>query len=145
MKRTRVRIASRQHEVPVPSRLMREIIRSALAEHGMIGSLDVAVVDDREIMELNKRFLQRDTPTDVLAFPYARQKGYIEGEIVLNAQQAVREAAGRPHGKDDEMLLYVLHGLLHLLGYDDASEKDRIAMRREEKRILDAAGRRVEY
>ncbi len=81
----------------------------------------------------------------MLAFPYGTEEGVLQGEIVVNAGRAVREAAERPHGPDDELLLYLAHGLLHLLGYDDHEPDEQQTMRRREAEILAAVGRRVEY
>jgi probable rRNA maturation factor len=94
--------------------------------------------------ELNRRFLRRRGVTDVLAFPYETEGEVLSGEIVVNAEQAVREAAERAHSATDELMLYLVHGLLHLLGYEDQTPAGARRMRRREKAILEAAGRAVD-
>ena len=105
----------------------------------------MALVGDAEMAVLNERFLGSDAVTDVLAFPYESEGKFINGEIVANAELAVRESAARPHGAADELMLYVVHGLLHLLGYDDDSPEATQRMRRREQDILRAAGRVVAF
>jgi probable rRNA maturation factor len=94
---------------------------------------------------LHQRFLGRRKVTDVLAFPYEATSALVSGEIVVNAELAVREAARRPHSAQDEVLLYVVHGLLHLLGYDDHKAADRRRMREREQAVLKAAGYEVRF
>ena len=83
--------------------------------------------------------------TDVLSFAYSDEGEPLAGEIIVNAELAARQAAGRPHSAQDELMLYLVHGLLHLLGYDDHTEEDVGRMRRREHEVLAAAGRAVEF
>jgi len=92
----------------------------------------VALVDDRTIAKLHGRFLGDPTPTDVLSFPH--------GEIVASGETARREAEARGIRPVDELVLYVVHGALHLAGYKDGKAKDRARMRRAERRVLKALG-----
>ena len=103
--------------------------------------LSLAVVDDSTSHALNQRFLQHDYPTDVLSFPLElRLPHYLEGEVVVSADRA--EQVGQEHGWafEDELLLYVIHGVLHLTGYDDHSDEDREQMRSREGLYLDQVG-----
>jgi probable rRNA maturation factor len=81
-----------------------------------------------------------DRATDVLAFPLADAPGGLLGEVVASAETARREAAARGLAPADELLLYVVHGVLHLLGFDDHAAGDRRRMRAAERRALRAAG-----
>ena len=100
--------------------------------------------------ELNDRHLMHDGPTDVLTFDLQDSDEIktgdlddptsIEGEIVVSVETAAREAARRGHDSDAEAALYVVHGTLHLLGYDDADEEDAAAMHAVEDDILTAVG-----
>jgi len=145
MKKTRIRITNRQEKTPVNSRELRQAVRAALRLNGAAASLDLGVVDDAEMEELNEQFLGRRRPTDVLAFPYEEAPGYVEGEVVINAEQAAREAAGRDHSAGNELALYAVHGALHLLGYDDHNPEDSRRMRRAEREALAACGRTVDF
>jgi probable rRNA maturation factor len=64
------------------------------------------------------------------------QEDHLEGEIVVSRQTADRVAAEQAWSADDELLLYVIHGMLHLVGFDDHSEADIAAMRDQEKHYL---------
>ncbi len=153
----RVEIANRQAALTCPSAEIRAVLRRAL-QSGLApeteqrpkaarpdAELSVALVGDAEMAELHKRFLGRRRATDVLAFPYEKRGALVTGEIVVNAERAVREAAGRSHGGREELLLYVVHGMLHLLGYDDHTASDRRRMREREQAVLRAAGHEVEF
>jgi probable rRNA maturation factor len=140
----RIEIANRQRSVQCPPKVVRKVLREALKLEGRDAELSVALVGDAEMTDLNRRFLGRDKVTDVLAFPYEDRGDAVVGEIVANAELAAREAAQRAHSAQDELMLYVVHGLLHLLGYDDHRLADRRRMREREQVILDSAGHAVE-
>ncbi|MEM8885477.1 MAG: rRNA maturation RNase YbeY [Planctomycetota bacterium] len=92
----------------------------------------VALVDDPTMAELHERFLGKQGPTDVLSFPH--------GEIVVSADTAAREAKARGIPPLHELVLYVVHGALHLAGYEDRSPKAARRMRQAERKILDELG-----
>ncbi len=99
--------------------------------------ISLALVTDDKIAEINKRFLDHDGPTDVITFPLSNPKAKkLEGELVLGANVAQREAADRGHDVHTELCLYVIHGVLHLCGYDDRNPKDKAAMRKKEREYL---------
>jgi probable rRNA maturation factor len=104
--------------------------------------VSVAIVDDPAIHTLNRQFLDHDEPTDVLSFSLHDEKsggsteGQIDGEIVLSAETARRRAAEFHWSPRDEVVLYLVHGLLHLAGHDDQTPEDRTAMRTREQTVL---------
>jgi probable rRNA maturation factor len=102
--------------------------------------LSIAVVDDRESRSLHRRYLQQDTPTDVLSFPLDRRPGTFHGEIIVNAEMAARQAPLHGWKPVDELLLYVVHGALHLVGYDDHSASDRERMFAKQRDIFARLG-----
>jgi probable rRNA maturation factor len=107
--------------------------------------ISVAVVDDPTIHALNVRHLQHDYPTDVLSFLLEQEDDYLEGEIVASADTAAHEAKKYAATAANELLLYVVHGALHLVGYDDHSEADRQAMRAKEREYLARFGVSVRW
>ena len=139
----RIEVSSMQSAVACDMAAIRAIVRLALDAEGRDGEVDVALVCDGEMVELNRRYLGREGATDVLAFPYDDAEGLVCGEVVANAERAAREAEGRSHAAEDELLLYVVHGVLHLLGYDDLQPSDAERMRSREQEVLRAAGRVV--
>lgn len=104
------------------------------------GSLSIAVVDDPTIHQLNRQFLQHDYPTDALSFLLERDGDRLEGEVIVSADTAARVAAELDWPAADELLLYVVHATLHLVGYDDATDELRAAMREQERQYLAQLG-----
>lgn len=90
-------------------------------------SFGVALVSDRRIAALNRRYRSRSRPTDVLSFP-AEGNGYL-GDVVISAPTARRQARRYRHGLAEEIKLLMLHGLLHLMGYDHETDNGRMNRR----------------
>jgi probable rRNA maturation factor len=100
-----------------------------------------AFVDNAHIHRLNKQFLNHDEPTDVLTFPYTEPTAKkLEGEVVIGYEVAVEYAADRGHGVELELVLYVVHGCLHLCGYTDTDDKGAAEMRAKEREYLTKLG-----
>ncbi|MCS6952568.1 MAG: rRNA maturation RNase YbeY [Bryobacterales bacterium] len=81
---------------------------------------------DRELRDLNRRFLGRDEPTDVLSFPQPGQTGWL-GEIAISVDRAAEQAARFGHSVAEEIQILMLHGVLHLLGMDHETDRGRMA------------------
>lgn len=103
--------------------------------------LSLSLVDDPTIHQLNRQHLQHDYPTDVISFVYQHDSQELAGEVIVSWQTAAREAKQRPENTAErELLLYVIHGCLHLLGYDDTDAASRQAMREGERRHFQKLG-----
>jgi probable rRNA maturation factor len=102
--------------------------------------VSVALVDDEMIHELNRQFLDHDYPTDVLSFALEDDPPRLEGEIVVSFDTANRCASEAGWSTDDELLLYVAHGALHLAGYGDKTPEDAAEMRAAEAALLAKLG-----
>ena len=100
------------------------------------GFIDISVVDDVMIHEINRRWLQHDYPTDVLSFVFDRNNNRLEGEIIVSVETATTMAPDYGWSIEDELFLYVIHGVLHLIGCDDKSPEQEKEMRRQERRFL---------
>lgn len=98
--------------------------------------LSLAVVDDPTIHQLNREHLQHDYPTDVLSFLLESSDGSVEGEVIVSVDTAARAADAYGWTPADELLLYVIHGTLHLVGYDDKTDASRREMRAAEAEHL---------
>ncbi len=120
-----------------------KIVRAAECAAGTvpIRELSVAVVDDKKIALLHEQFMGDDRPTDVLTFDLREDSDdeAIEGEIVVSVDTARREAARRGLDVREELLRYVVHGVLHLVGLDDHTPAERRKMRRAEDEVLRAS------
>jgi len=109
--------------------------------------VSVVFVDDAEISDLNARHLGRNGPTDVLAFPMSEGEDVkfhpeILGDVVVSAERALDYAKEHGLKVNNELSLYLIHGLLHLLGYDDVNPSDETKMRGREEELLRTAGER---
>jgi len=105
------------------------------------GKITVALFDDATIHALNKRHLNHDEPTDVLAFPYSEPTAKkVEADIAVGAGVAKAAAEERGHDVQAELCLYIIHGCLHLRGYDDKTDEGAAEMRRKEAIYLRKLG-----
>jgi probable rRNA maturation factor len=138
----RVAVATPEDSVPVDRNFMRQAVRTVLegeAEHD--AEISLAFVDDATSRQLNQRYLQHDEATDVLSFPLTEGKsGKLAGELVIDAEIARSQAESRGHDLQAELALYVIHGLLHLCGYDDKSPAASSTMRERERHYLGLLG-----
>jgi probable rRNA maturation factor len=98
--------------------------------------ISLAVVDDATIHELNRQFLNHDYPTDVLSFALQDDGTHLEGEVIISADTAAATATDLGCTPAAEQLLYVIHGMLHLVGYCDKSPEYSKEMRLAEARFL---------
>lgn len=134
---------------PLPPSRLRQLICDAVSAAAAVRRrrtprLSVAVVGDRLMRRLNREFHATDRTTDVLAFPLdddpSPSPDEIEGEVIVCAAQARREAGYRGIRPEVELILYVVHGTLHLLGEDDATSEEALRMRRLEMSAMRSIG-----
>ncbi len=118
-------------------RAVRQAARYRGFERGSIG---VLVTDDVTIHEINVRHLDHDYPTDVISFGYTQADNFVEGELVASWDTAQREAGEYGWTAIHELLLYVVHGTLHVCGMDDQTEEDAEMMRVAERDVLQSLG-----
>lgn len=136
-----VEVCNQQSALPVDADLARRAVTAVLAGESVASAtISVAVVDDPTMRELNRRYLNHDYNTDVLSFLLDEIGDQLDGEIIVSAETAIRRAEEFAWPADHEMLLYVIHGTLHLAGYDDRSDADRGLMRRKEMQYLRELG-----
>lgn len=138
MKRVpRVWISDRQRSLRLDGRRLARELEGVLRRVGFRGGLSLSLVEDREMGRLHGRFSGDPSPTDVLAFPLPAPPGAGDGlpaaEVVLSVETAVREARERGLRPRGEVLLYAVHGILHLCGEDD---HDPVRARRMDRRTL---------
>ncbi|HEY7616394.1 MAG TPA: rRNA maturation RNase YbeY [Terriglobales bacterium] len=104
---------------------------------GLRGSVNVLVSGSRELRSLNYRFRGRDKPTDVLSFPpMAGLAGRLAGDIAISAEMAADSARQLGHSTADEVKILVLHGLLHLAGYDHETDNGEMGQKETQLRRL---------
>jgi len=117
--------------------LVRLVQRVLHAENRTDAAISIALVDNVTIRALNQRHLGHDWPTDVISFPLsAPDEPVLAGELAVSAEMAVVAAAELGLQPGDELGLYVVHGLLHLCGYDDRDVADARVMRQRQEELL---------
>jgi probable rRNA maturation factor len=99
---------------------------------GLRGEVNVRVTSNEEMRQLNQRFRRKNKPTDVLSFPSDLPE--ISGDIALSAEIAATNASALGHTLEAELKILILHGLLHLAGYDHESDRGEMQMREAELR-----------
>jgi probable rRNA maturation factor len=107
------------------------------AEFARIG---IQLIDDPAMIVLHRDYCDLSTTTDVLTFPMSDVGEPVDVEIAICFDEAQRQAGRRQHSVEREILLYALHGLLHVTGYDDHDDAAYEAMHAEEDRILETIG-----
>lgn len=161
-----VDIANEQKFLRISRPRLTAIVDATLeSEKVAAAEISVALVDDERIHEINREFLQHDYPTDVISFLLESSGGSVEskrnkdgrrsvrksakssterrgagkrlgGEIIISAEMAVRMAADYDWRPMQELTLYLVHGLLHLCGYDDLTPEEQVLMRAREVEVL---------
>jgi probable rRNA maturation factor len=131
---------SRQ-DVPI-EKLVSAAGAALAAEDSAHLDLSIAVVTDAEIHLLNRSYLKHDYPTDVISFPLREgsDPDPLLGEVIVSADRARHEARQRGLAFEDELARYVVHGTLHLLGYDDREAEKRERMHARQEEILRKLG-----
>lgn len=134
-------IDSDAEEIFAASELRQSDLASAVVAAAKVGGCDqvtvgVRVTMDAAIRPINRQFLKHDYATDVISFPYNWVPPRVEGELVVSIETAVAQAATAGWSVREELLLYVVHGTLHLVGLDDTTDPSRSEMRRAENTAL---------
>ena len=132
------------HQVHSARSLDEETVRAAIArtvegEGFTIQELNIVLADHAAVHDLNREWLGHDYETDVVSFildEAAPTQRFVDGEVYVDLDTAAERADEFGATFQQEALRYVVHGLLHLMGYDDATEKERAAMRALENRYL---------
>jgi probable rRNA maturation factor len=132
-----IQIADTQGHLKIDQAAITRFAEAVLAaENRRAASISIALVDNDTIHRLNRLHLGHDWTTDVITFPLSQpDDDELSGELVISTEMAVataRELSGDPR---DELALYIIHGLLHLCGYDDSSPEQASAMDRRQTEL----------
>jgi probable rRNA maturation factor len=124
---------------------LRSLCDRVLGQLPNTGSVRVRLVDDAEMIKAHTRFCNLSTTTDVLTFDLAEgdlafKTKALDTDLMICVDEASRRAAERGHPITHELVLYVLHGVLHCLGHDDQDEDAYTRMHAREDELLSAAG-----
>lgn len=149
-------VSNLQKEVEVTEdleKLFQRVIELTLQEENEPQDVEISLVlvDDQYIQQLNKEYRGVDRPTDVLSFAQRETTGEepacpelpednLLGDIVLSLETAVRQAREYGHSLEREAAYLVVHGCLHLLGYDHETPEEKEIMRQKEEKVMALAG-----
>lgn len=125
-------------EGALPARVVRAAAEQVLRGEGREAALSITFVGPEAMRELNRRYKGHDRPTDVLAFALPQPDGGLTGDIYICRHVAAREARERAVPLREELLRLVVHGTLHVLGWDHPEDhgRERSAMWRQQERYL---------
>lgn len=135
-----ISIAVQHPSIEFPAERCRRLLERVLdAEDVAQRRVLVVLADHPTVLDINRRFLDHDYHTDVLAFDYGAAAGAVEGEIYVDLDTAAERHDEFGAGFEEEVLRYAVHGLLHLVGYSDKTAAGKAEMQALEDRYLDAA------
>ena len=131
-------VQSRERKKRIKIKDVRSWAKKVLEQLGIRrGELSVLLVDDDEIRQLNLKYLGRDRPTNVMAFPMDGPDPKILGDVVISTETAQRESQELGIGTEEYIALLLIHGILHLLGYDhERDEEEALRMQQKEGELL---------
>ena len=101
--------------------------------------VSIAIVSDEKILQINNEFLRHDYITDVISFDLSDEDEKCF-ELIVNAQLAAEKAEEHGHSPKSELALYIVHGMLHMAGFDDATAQQARLMHKKEDEILENLG-----
>lgn len=131
-----ITVVNLQKRIPLKIQSILKAAQAVLSHEGIkAAQLSIVFVNDPRMKFLNKKYLNENHPTDVLSFDFSRHSDPA-GEIIISTDTAIKNAKIYKTTPQREILLYVVHGILHLLGYDDHSDSDIRKMRRKEELLM---------
>jgi rRNA maturation RNase YbeY len=143
-KKVKILIHNLQKTVKINNDYMQKVVRKTLkASDSLVNNeikkdaeMNIVFVDNKYIKHLNKKYLNKNRPTDVICFLIGENGMF--GDVFVSVEQAKKQAKEQGHWLKKELTLLVIHGVLHLLGYDHMTEKENFIMRQKEDNLLRA-------
>ena len=137
-------VESELQDREVPAELIERAAQAVLAHESAEGDITVLLADNPRLQELNRDYLGIDAPTDVLSFPASETDpetgAHYLGDILISIPRAEEQAQSGGHPLEAELQLLVVHGVLHLLGYDHAEAGQKTKMWKVQAEILEGLG-----
>ena len=135
-----VSVRNLQRAIKIEESIVKEAVRKVLScENKSQAEVSIALVNDDRMRKLNKRYRSLNETTDVLAFAMSKTDEFrcnLLGEVVISLPQALKQAKRFKVPFDEEVARLVIHGILHLLGYDDRHSPQREKMEERQEAIL---------
>lgn len=123
------------YEMPNDNQLTRLALSVIDQEKFQPGEINIIFTDNKEILQLNRQYLNHDYYTDVIAFHYGPARE-VEGDVFISLDKVDENAREYGSGFENEVLRVTIHGLLHLIGYTDSTDEEKKAMRSLEDRYI---------
>lgn len=122
----------------IPEKPILKLVRHIFTDENFEqkGALSIVLVDDAYIQTLNRNYLNHDYPTDVLAFPLDDESDALWGEIYISVDRARQQAAAYRQPLRREIARLIIHGVLHLMGYQDHDDRQMKKMKTRQERYL---------
>jgi len=146
----RISIQNRQKRILLNLRKVRRATQRILTELGLLDAeLSLLLVDDAMIQDLNRRYLNRDKPTNILAFPmregeFSTLHPHLLGDLVISVETAKRQSNRFGLDEMEMVILLMVHGVLHLIGYEhEGTKKGAREMTLKQKELFDIAIQKV--
>ena len=139
-------ILDEQDELAIDLAMVRTVCEHILVDGKIVsGRINVVFVNSDTIQQYNRDFLQHDYPTDTISFPIERRRdeGHLEGEVLVCTEVAKERSGEFGWTAEEESLLYVVHGMLHLVGFEDVTPEQQANMQEKERHYLATLGIQV--
>lgn len=121
----------------IRKRAIHSLISSLKSEFDLdISFLSISFISSKELKVINKKYLHHDYATDIITFNYSRKMKLIDGEILISFKDAEVNAKKYKSNYSKEICRLIIHGVLHLLNYDDNTKKSRIIMKQMENKLI---------
>ncbi len=125
----------------IAEKVVKKIVNKILSEAQVRRyKVCIAFLDNKKIRQLNKVFLGCNCPTDVLAFPYQvvkkNKRQIFSADIAISTEMAIRNSKFFKTSVQEELTLYIIHGILHLLGFDDTTKAKKKKIEKEQSHLL---------
>jgi probable rRNA maturation factor len=135
--RTEIQFACKR--IKLPKNQIQQAVEQIASDYGWTdGEISIAIVNDPQIHQLNLDYLNHDYPTDVISFDTTESNQFLEGEVIVSADTALNVASKNGWQPSHELLLYIIHGMLHIVGLDDSTRSKAKQMRDEEHYYIKA-------
>ncbi len=130
---------NRQRKKSINKRWLEKALDKIIRETGIDDSkseINVVFVGDRYIRELNKRYLKRNYPADIMTFTYSKRRNSVTGDIFISIPRTLDQAKRYRHGFYHELSLLLTHGFLHLIGYEHQNPRQEKSMKSKTRKIM---------
>ncbi len=119
-------------------RKLIEWLERVITENGKItGEINLIITSDKVLQEINIKYLYTDKYTDTISFILSEEEEIVSGDVYISIERVIENAGKYKVSQEEELNRILVHSVLHLMGYDDKTRKERLTMRKLENKYLD--------